>query len=242
MVAKRRCRTKAASRGYPLDRQRTAFQQLARPSHPFSRQPNPGTLSDRLAKPPMQRSNADGRLSRQARHRPFLIQVRAHPIQQRPKSRPASPLPWHGTFDVLRLTTLPMGRQNQAASHLIGDLRSPVAPDKMQTQIQPGGTSRRGQDTPVIHVKHIRHKAHPGIALDELVPRSANAWWRSVRPAARPRPARTHRSTATGYGRRPHEHRAAPRSARQAPARPRRANPARSPCLPSPASPNPHPR
>ena len=168
MVAKCRCRTKAASRGYPLDRQGAAFQQLARPSHPFNRQPNPGTLPDRLTKPPMQRSDADGRLSRQTRHRPFLIEVRAHPIQQRPKSRPAGPLPWHGILDILRLTTLPMRRQNQAASHLIGNLRPPVAPDKMQTQIQPGGTSRRRQDTPVIHVEHIWHKAHQRIALNEL--------------------------------------------------------------------------
>jgi len=57
-----------------------------------------------------------------------------------------------------------MGRNDQSASHQVGDLSAIVLPDDMQAQVQASGTPCRGEHRPCVHVEHVRIYFDGGIS------------------------------------------------------------------------------
>jgi hypothetical protein len=76
---------------------------------------------------------------------------------------------WHWALDILGLATLAVSGQDEAPGDLIGALRSPVAADEVQAQVQSGGTTGGRQDTALVDVEHVGDKPQAGVAADKLV-------------------------------------------------------------------------
>lgn len=93
----------------------------------------------------------------QVLHGQRTIQAFDDPGEQR-RERVVVPGGYRGG-DELRLATGPVRRHDQTAGDGVGDGRTVVEADEVQTQVQRGGLARGGEHAAVVHVEHIRSLA-----------------------------------------------------------------------------------
>ena len=60
----------------------------------------------------------------------------------------------HRSFDVLRLSALPVRCDDEMARHRVGGIGSQARAHQVEARVEPGGRSGGGQDVAVVDVQH----------------------------------------------------------------------------------------
>ncbi len=72
-----------------------------------------------------------------------------------------------GAVEKLYLTPVPVRRYDESPCHLVGNCSTIVAPNQVQTQIEPCGTPCRRENLTFVDVEHVGIDAHPGKSVPQ---------------------------------------------------------------------------
>ncbi len=159
VMPQRGWRPEAAALRDVIDGKRGVFEQFTRCSDSSSDNPIRWAAACCCAKPPHERALAHGREARQLRDAPALAGPIPDFIEQyrkRPALFRAASTIFDGPLQELRLAALTMRRNDQPARYLIRYLRTIVASNQMQAEVESRGAAGGGENAALIYVKNIR--------------------------------------------------------------------------------------